>query len=344
MLADSSQQCKELRVELALTAEVGVVVIGRNEGDRLKRCLESVRQQVALVVYVDSGSTDDSLLLAHALADAIVELDMSRPFTAARARNEGFQKLLGLTTKLKYVFFIDGDCEVVDGWLDKAGRFLVEHPDYAVVWGLRRERYPENSIYNLLTDIEWLEYPLGETKFCGGDVVARIDAIRAVNGYREDLICGEEPEMCIRLRQAGWRIYHLDAPMTLHDAAIYRFGQWWKRMLRGGYGFAQGAAIHGHPPERYAVSETRRAWFWGFLIPAFTLTLATILSWWALMVLVAYPIQLIRIRMRGTRASSRENWWLAGSLVLSKFPEICGIVKFHIDQLRRTRSRLIEYK
>jgi glycosyltransferase involved in cell wall biosynthesis len=328
----------------AVADEIGVVVIGRNEGERLRRCLESVRGQAACVVYVDSGSTDDSLASGRTLADAVVELDMRRPFTAARARNEGFQRLLELKEGLTYVFFVDGDCEVVDGWLETAGRFLKEHPDFAIVWGLRRERYPEKSIYNLLCDIEWLDYPLGETKFCGGDAVARIDAIRDVKGYRADLICGEEPEMCIRLRQAGWRIYHLETPMTLHDAAIYRFAQWWKRELRCGYGFAQGAALHGRPPERHAISETRRAWIWGLGIPATALILAPLVSWWALLALTAYPLQLIRLRLRGTRSSARENWWRAAALVLGKFPEMFGLMKFHIDQIRHAQSRLIEYK
>jgi GT2 family glycosyltransferase len=344
MAADLFQQDVKPGGDASAAGEIGIVVIGRNEGDRLRRCLESVRGQAACIVYVDSGSTDDSIACGRALADAVVELDLSRPFTAARARNEGFQRLLDLKGGLAFVFFVDGDCEVVGGWIDEAKRFLMDHPDFAVVWGLRRERYPEKSIYNLLTDIEWLDYPLGETKFCGGDAVARIDAIREVKGFRADLICGEEPEMCIRLRQAGWRIYHLATPMTLHDAAIYRFGQWWKRMLRGGYGFAQGAALHGRPPERYAFLETRRAYIWGFGIPVIALILVTIFSWWGLLALIAYPIQLIRLRMRGPRRSARENWLRAAALLLGKFPEMVGLMKYHIDQIRRAPSRLIEYK
>ena len=288
--------------------------------------------------------TDGSVSTARSLADAIVELDMDRPFTAARARNEGFERLLKTQDGLRYVFFVDGDCEVVEGWLATAVKFLTEHPDFAVVWGLRRERFPEKSIYNLICDIEWQDYPLGETRACGGDAVARVDAILQVKGYREDLICGEEPEMCIRLCQTGWRIFHLESPMTLHDAAIYRFSQWWKRMMRGGYGFAQGAALHGAPPERYAILETRRVWFWGLAIPLTTLCLVPLIGWWALIVLSAYPVQVVRLIARGGRASARENWLRAAALVLSKFPEMFGQLKFHLDRLRRAQSGLIEYK
>lgn len=320
------------------------MVIGRNEGERLIRCLKSLQGQAARVVYVDSGSTDGSVAAARALGHTVVELDLRTPFTAARARNEGFGCLLAAEHDLRYVFFVDGDCEVVDGWLSTAAEFLGAHPDYAIVWGLRREKFPEKSIYNLLCEIEWQDYPLGETVACGGDAVARIEAIRQVDGFRPDLICGEEPEMCVRLRKEGWRIYHLQTPMTIHDAAIYRFSQWWKRMMRGGYGFAQGAALHGAPPERHAVLQTRRAWFWGLGIPLATLCLLPFLDSWAVLILSVYPLQLLRLSALGKRPSMRENCARAAHLVFSKFPEALGQLKFHLDRIRGAQSHLIEYK
>lgn len=321
----------------------GVVVIGRNEGDRLRRCLESVSDLSANVVYVDSGSVDGSVTLGRSLGVIVVELDLSEQFTAARARNEGFRKLLQIHPALEYVFFVDGDCEVVPGWVEKATRYLEQHPGVAIVWGRRRERYPERSVYNMLCDIEWWDFPFGEVTACGGDVVARVAAIRQVNGYRSDLICGEEPEMCVRLRRKGWRIWRLTDDMTFHDAAMYRFGQWWKRMLRGGFGAAQGAALHGAPPERHCVPEVRRAWIWGLGIPVVVLLLALVAHWQALILLIVYPVQVIRLAMRGRR-SARENWWRAAALVVGKFPEMVGQLKFLLDRYRRVPSRLIEYK
>jgi len=188
---------------------VGVVAIGRNEGDRLTRCLESVLTFTDKVVYVDSGSSDGSVAMSRARGVEVVELDLSIPFTAARARNEGFRKLFEMQPALNYVFFVDGDCEVVEGWLDKACGFLDLHQDVAVVWGRRRERYPDKSLYNMLCDLEWNSYPLGDVKACGGDAVMRVGAFREVSGYRADLICGEEPELCVRLRRNDWRIWHL---------------------------------------------------------------------------------------------------------------------------------------
>jgi cellulose synthase/poly-beta-1,6-N-acetylglucosamine synthase-like glycosyltransferase len=322
---------------------MGVVVIGRNEGERLRGCLESIQGLGQAIVYVDSGSDDGSVALGRALASAVVELDLRIPFTAGRARNQGYRKLLELLPGAEYVFFVDGDCEVVDGWLQKAVAFLRDRREMAVVWGLRRERHPDRSVYNLLCDIEWEDYPLGETKYCGGDALIRVDALRQVDGYRPELICGEEPEMCVRLRQHGWRIWHLNEPMTIHDAAMYRFGQWWRRSLRGGYGFAQAAALHGAPPERHGVLESRRAWIWGFGIPLLTLILGLFLSSRAFLLLLVYPVQIVRLAAHGERPVWKRMC-RAVALVVGKFPEVMGQIKYLLDRGRRVQSGLIEYK
>ena len=322
---------------------VGVVVIGRNEGERLKRCLGSLLGTAECIVYVDSGSSDDSVPMSRALGVEVVDLDLRTPFTAARARNEGFWRLVKVRPDLRYVFFVDGDCEVVHGWLGEASRFLETQDDIAVVWGRRRERYPQKSVYNLLCDIEWDSFPAGQTKACGGDAVMRVGAVRQVNGYRPDLICGEEPELCVRLRAAGWRIWRLDVDMTLHDAALYHFGQWWKRVLRGGYGYAQGVDIHGDPPERHWVDESRSVWLWGLWIPLGILLISVVVGWRGLWLFALYPLQVVRLALRGKR-SMRENWLRAGALTLGKFPEMLGQLKFLLDKVRRVQSRLIEYK
>ena len=179
--------------------KVGIVAIGRNEGERLRACLQSVIPRAALVVYVDSGSTDGSTVMARGSGGEVVELDMRIPFTAARARNEGFKRLRQLAPDLPYVHFVDGDCEVVGVWIETAAAFLDAHHDVAVVCGRRRERYPTQSIYNHLCNIEW-DTPVGETSACGGDALMRVEAFEQVGGYRGDLIAGEEPELCVRLR------------------------------------------------------------------------------------------------------------------------------------------------
>lgn len=320
----------------------GVVVIGRNEGERLRRCLESVTGIADLVVYVDSGSTDGSVGLARGFGAEVVELDMARPFTAARARNAGFRLLCEEMPDLTYVQFVDGDCEVVSGWLEKASLFLEGHPKVAAVCGRLRERFPEKSVYNMLCDFEW-DTPVGEAKACGGNAMLRVDVLVKLGGYLDDLIAGEEPELCVRMRKTGWKIWRVDAEMALHDAAMTRFGQWWKRTRRGGYGYAQGAYLHGASPERHGVRQSQSSWIWGAGIPAFTACLVLGGGAWGLVFLLIYPVQIVRLALLGNR-SVRENWWRALFLVLGKLPEVIGQLNFLYNRLAGKTARLIEYK
>jgi len=320
----------------------GVTAIGRNEGERLRRCLESVAAQAALVVYVDSGSTDGSVAVARHIVGEIVELDRSTPFTAARARNEGFKRLRQLAPDVPYIQFVDGDCEIVAGWLDKAVAFLESHRDVAAVCGRRRERHPERSVYNMLCDIEW-DTPVGEAKAFGGDAMIRVDAFEKVGGYRSELIAGEDPELCVRLRTAGWKIWRLGEEMTLHDAAIMRFSQWWRRTVRGGYAFARGAALHGASQERYGVRESYRVWFWGLGLPLLAFVCAALVGPFGMAVFALYPLQVSRLALRGDR-STRENWWYAVFLVVGKFPEMLGQLICLTHRSLGQKTRLIEYK
>ena len=91
---------------------IGYVAIGRNEGERLVRCLSALKKLSHRVVYVDSASDDDSVQWANKNDIQCLELDMDRPFTAARARNEGFAALMAAYPDTDLVMFIDGDCEV----------------------------------------------------------------------------------------------------------------------------------------------------------------------------------------------------------------------------------------
>lgn len=228
---------------------VGAVIIGRNEGARLLACLDSFPDWVRPLVYVDSGSTDGSVAAARAAGAEVMALDMSQPFTAARARNAGFARMRELGTP-DFVQFVDGDCRIQPGWIEAAEAFLASRPEVAVVCGRRREIRPDASVWNRLCDAEW-DTPVGEARACGGDALMRVDAVAGVGGYDPSLIAGEEPELCVRLRQAGWKVWRIDREMTLHDAAMTRVGQWWKRTRRGGHAFAEGAAMHGAPPERH---------------------------------------------------------------------------------------------
>lgn len=321
---------------------LAVVAIGRNEGPRLLNCIHSILNSAAVIVYVDSGSTDESVTAAAGLGATVVELAADIKFTAARARNAGFRKALEIAPTLKYVQFVDGDCEVVPDWLHKAEHFLDRHPEAAAVSGRRRERYPERSIYNELCDMEW-ERPPGPARHFGGDVLIRVEAFQRVGGYLDGLIAGEEPELCVRLRGDGWLIYTVDADMTIHDAAMTTFTQWWVRTTRSGYAYAQGAHLHGSGPDRHWVWESTRAWIWS-VVPAVSVVAASpLLGLWSGAILLVYPAQIARLYIRAT-GTPRQRLLESAFNVISRFPELVGQVRFLKDRLRGNDAQLIEYK
>jgi GT2 family glycosyltransferase len=323
--------------------DVAVVAIGRNEGERLRRCLESVVGRVALVVYVDSGSTDGSVAVSQRLQCEVVALDMTQPFTAARARNAGAQRALALHPDLSFIQFVDGDCEVDPSWLPVAHSFLKSEPSVAAVFGRRRERHPEVSVFNRLCDMEW-NVPPGTVRYCGGDVMMRAQAWQGVGGYRNDLIAGEEPELCIRLRVAGWTIRCLDAPMTLHDAAITRWSQWWRRTMRTGYAFAEGSHLFGAPPERHWVRESQRSRMWGLVLPLVIVFGSLAASPWFLILAGLYPLQMLRLYVRRAGPASGDRGWRAIFTTLGYFPEAVGHLRYWRSRLTSRRQTLIEYK
>lgn len=313
----------------------GIVAIGRNEGERLRACLEAATSQgAAAVVYVDSGSTDGSVVLAESLGVHVVNLDMSIPFTAARARNEGFSKLIFEKPDVQYVQFIDGDCELRPGWIDKAIAELSIKPQAAVVCGRRRERFPEASIYNKLCDIEW-STPLGRAKACGGDALMSVDAFRYVDGYDPDIIAGEEPELCVRFRKAGWEIWRIDAEMTLHDAAMTTFGQWWKRNVRAGHAYAEGNDRHGAKPEEFRKKEVFSNTLWGWL-------------WFIPLVWPLHVLQALRVaythRAKRKNATGKDALLYGFAVMLGKLPQMLGQRKYYANKRAGKREKIIEYK
>jgi hypothetical protein len=167
--------------------------------------------------------------------------------------------------------------------------------------------------------------------------------LRQSGGFRDGLIAGEEPELCVRMRAAGWLVWRLDDEMTLHDAAMTHFGQWWKRSLRTGFSYAEGARLHGATPEQHWVHESRSALVWGLALPLAIVAATALAGAWALLGVLVYPLQVARLFTR-TTGSWRVRLARAVFLVLGKFPEACGVVKFVAHRVAGTPGGLIEYK
>lgn len=325
---------------------LGVVVIGRNEGQRLVSCLDSIKVQCNNIVYVDSGSHDNSIVNAEAIGAKTVKLNENIPFTAARARNKGVEVLLASNPELEFIAFVDGDCDVHKNWFKSAVDYLDSNELVAVVCGRRQEKFPGRSIYNLLCDIEW-NTAVGFTSECGGDSVMRVSALRKVGWFDPTQIAGEEPELCFRLRSLGWKIYRLDEPMTLHDANIIRFSQWFNRSKRAGFAFAINTAKHGLNREHFCLKETLRVWFWGFLFPLMVICSSIFLNISSSVLFVIYVFQFYRIRsykLKTTAYSKRDLSFYSFFTQIGKFAELTGQIQFIGKKILSREQRIIEYK
>jgi GT2 family glycosyltransferase len=318
------------------------VVIGRNEGERLARCLAALAGLPDPVVYVDSGSSDGSAARAAALGAEVVELDASAPFTAARGRNAGVRHLRERHPQLEFVQLLDGDCEPQPAWLAAGEAFLAAHPDVAMVCGRLRERHPEASPYNRLAQREW-DGPPGEIADCGGNAMVRVDAFERLGGFDAGMIAGEEPELCLRLRRAGYRIVRLADEMAVHDAAIFGFRQWWRRQVRSGHSYAEILERQAPPRERYWVRKLASIVAWGGLLPLAALAPAPATRGGSLLLLGLYGVLWLRLLRHA--GDGRDAALYATACTLGKFAELQGVLRFAWNRFVRRRSGgLIEYK
>jgi glycosyltransferase involved in cell wall biosynthesis len=323
-----------------------VIVIGRNEGERLRRCFAALGDRAAVTVYVDSGSVDGSVALAHSLGLEVVELDISRPFTAARARNAGIERLSELSPGCEFVQFVDGDCELSAGWLDAGEEALRDDPNLVAVFGHLRERHPEKSIYNRLCQVEWNLTPIGPADACGGNAMMRLAAVRAAGGFDADLPAGEEGELCLRLRRNGGSIRRLGASMATHDANITRWTQWWARAERFGLAAAEGATRHGHSDERFHARNVVKSVLTGGVLPVLILALAWPTHGWSLLALLYYPLTALRVarHVHSATVPWRTSLAFGISVSLAKIAQFVGVCRFVFRRLFRRPPRLIEYK
>ncbi|NNE39495.1 MAG: glycosyltransferase [Marinicaulis sp.] len=318
-----------------------IVAIGRNEGERLVRCLAALCKVSDQIVYVDSDSTDESIEIARAAGVEILSLDASEKFTAARARNAGVAFAATKWPAADLIFFIDGDCELADGFLEAASKAFESDNEIGIVTGRCRELFPDATIYNRLCDLEW-DGPIGDIEACGGIFSVRKAIFDKAGGFDPEIIAAEDDEFCIRVRQTGSRIVRIAHEMCFHDANITRFGQWWRRAYRAGYAFAQVGDMH----EGYFRRSRRRALLWGLILPAVAIAIAFFTNGLGLGLLALYLLSFLRNRRNLIKdGKSKSNATIYSLfLTISKFPNLLGMADYWRKRLLGQTVRIVEYK
>lgn len=338
------RECGETR---KLGEDIGIVVIGRNEGERLLRCLESLINLNYPIVYVDSCSSDDSVVVAKSLVQFVVELDSSFPLSAGRARNQGFNCLLEQFPALQFVQFVDGDCVLVPGWLEEAKRALEDNPRCSAVVGHLQECFPDATPYNRLCALEW-KAPAGDLEnfgSFGGISMVRAKVFHELGGFNQTIIAGEDSELGVRMKLAGYKIIKIDSKMAIHDAHIRSFRQWWIRAVRAGHAIGQRADLNGKTEAKDCIRERKSTWFWGIALPGFIISMLIPTSGYSLIFLGGYIFLFFRVsRYRKGRGDSMEDARLyARFQVIAKFANGLGLIKYYLNKISQ-RYEIIEYK
>lgn len=319
---------------------IGIIVIGRNEGERLRLALQSVLgHEDAPVMYVDSGSTDGSVELAKSMGARVHELSADEPFSAARARREGVEILLDEHPDVELIQFLDGDCDLAEGWIDEAVATLRTQREVAIVCGKLAESAPEASIYNRMSDLQW-RVPAGDIASCGGIFMIRRAAYEEVGGFNAVLVTREEKELCDRIRHAGHRIVRVDSLMAWHDAGLLRFGQWWSRAVWGGYGDAVQISEGSKRLSSEHVHRIRRYLMWPLVLPLVMIGGLIASWWWVWMLLiplggvVAYLMLIAGMTRWRLRAgdSMREAITYACLRLVRRFATTYGFILYFVPR------------
>ena len=225
-----------------------------------------------------------------------------------------------------------------------------ENSSVAGVWGHRRESRPEASIYNRILDLDWI-YPPGPADFCGGDAVMRRACLEQVNGFDPDLIAGEEPDLCRRLRAKGHVILHIDVPMTRHDLAITHFRQYWLRAVRAGHAYAEIAARYRNTNDPFWTRESRANLLRGSLY--LTAGLGLCLTSVFLRSSIPFLAGALGLATLSIRTALSARWKGASWKTLLLFglhshvqqiPVLQGQLRHLLGRWRNENSQLIEYK
>lgn len=326
---------------MSRTNHIGVVAIGRNEGVRLQTCLKSLQRSFETIVYVDSGSTDDSVNFAQQIGVDVVTLDSDIPFSAARARNAGAQRLTELQPGIEFIQFIDGDCEILDTWVPAAISALEKSSGSAAICGRLRERFREATLYNLMCDLEW-QASSQTAPTCGGIFIVRTSVFQEIEGFNDNVIAAEDDELCVRIRNAGFDIIRTDQDMALHDANITQFRQWWQRAVRAGHGYAQVGVLH----QGYFLRSRQRAWAWGGVLPLIAFGGAPFTSGFSLLLCLLYIASFFRTKANLAKQNIKQAdaRIYAVFLTLSKFPNLLGILIYWKRRFMNQGRQIIEYK
>lgn len=201
-----------------LPCRVSVVIQALNEERHICAAIESALCAVSAVggevVLADAHSTDRTVELAQAYPVRIVQLRYPQEQRCGIGPQLGFQHSYG-----EFIYLLDGDMEILPGFLGRALSFMASHPEAAGVGGHVLEQNTAHPAYAAQSEGTPAHSEPGSVDRLDGGGLYRRSAIAAA-GYFSDrnLHSYEEFDLAVRLRSLGWKLWHL--PIN----AVHHFG------------------------------------------------------------------------------------------------------------------------
>ena len=168
---------------------ISVIVIGKNEGERLEACLTSAQRALRMLsyelIYVDSHSTDDSLAIARAHG-ARCFLPEETDTTAGLGRYIGTQAAHG-----EYLLFLDGDMQLQQGFVERA-MLRVAAGGCDGVCGIRTDHYmKDGKVVSVCENYFGCTQERVAPEF-GGAIFLTAQALERCGGWATDTVACEE--------------------------------------------------------------------------------------------------------------------------------------------------------
>jgi len=226
----------ETLVDEGESPALSVVVITKNEADRVRPCIESIFRAAAElvpfeVILVDSASTDGTVDLATDYPITVLEIPEEHVVSCGAGRYVGDRVARG-----DLVLHVDGDMKLTDSWLPAAVEYLRENDDVAAVEGCLNDRH---TVGETVLDVDKV----------GGVMLFDRDALESVGGFAPYLNAYEDVDVGYRLTAAGHRLVRLPIMSAEHpvlDSIREPVRRW-----RAGYYHGVGQAI------RYGATSPR---------------------------------------------------------------------------------------
>ena len=220
---------------------LSVVIIGLNEEKKIGNCIKNIMKATeeipgTEIVYIDSGSTDKTTSIALQNGIRVYQLGKKQLPSPAAGRYVG-----SLVTKGKYIMFVDGDTNIIHGWVSEALKKIESDSKIAMVGGTF--------------------LALGKDEICSVDKVSNLEPYRSVLkiGGACSIVSREVLEKCgnwnpfVRSEEEedlANRIHHFFPEYKiLKSSKITAFGWWYKNLTfseiirRWKRGFLKGSGL-----------------------------------------------------------------------------------------------------